>query len=274
MQQLLDNIKNHMHWVVFLLLEVVSLVLLFRFNPYQQSLWFSKANQLAAASAEQQHRLTSYLNLGEENEALMRQNIILQHRLQQMERQLRKLPTETAMQHVWLTMEQDGMRMISARVSNNSVRQRDNIMLINRGAQDGIRPEMGVLCGTGIVGIVAQVGERYSTVLPVLNSKSSISCRLRGTNYFGYLHWHGGNPLHATLEDVPHHARVKVGDVVETSGFSNVFPAGVFVGRVLNIKNSADGLAYELGIHLGADLSNIEQVTVIENLDKEEMTIE
>ncbi len=274
MQQLLDNIKNHLHWVVFLLLEVVSLVLLFRFNPYQQSLWFSKASQIAAVAAEQEHRLTSYLNLGEENKALMRQNIILQHRLQQMERQLRKLPVDTAMQRAWLSMEQDGMQMITARVSDNSVRQRDNMMLINRGAQDGVRPEMGVLCGTGIVGIVAQVGERYSTVLPVLNSKSSISCRLRGTNYFGYLHWHGGNPLHATLEDVPHHALVKVGDIVETSGFSNVFPAGIFVGRVLSIKNSADGLAYELGIHLGADLSKIEQVTVIDNLDKEEMTIE
>lgn len=265
MRQLLDNLKRHLHWVVFLLLEIVSLVLLFRFNPYQESVWFSRANQVSASIDELEHQLTAYLNLRHENRQLTQENLFLQHRLEQMRRLLEKVPTDTAVSNHLLTMEQAGMRMIPARICDNSVRQRDNIILINRGAHDGIKTEMGVVCGTGVVGIVAQVGPRHSTVLPVLNSKSSISCRIRGSNYFGYLRWQGGSPLMAQLTDVPHHAKVRIGDVVETSGFSNIFPAGIFVGRVEKIRNSKDGLSYQLDVHLSADLSNTQEVLVIES---------
>lgn len=264
MRQLLDNLKRHLHWVVFLLLEVVSLVLLFRFNPYQESVWFSRANQVSASINEVKHQLTAYLNLRQENRQLTQENIFLQHRLEQMRRLLQKVPTDTAVSRHLLSLEQAGMRMIPARICDNSIRQRDNMILINRGAQDGVRSEMGVVCGTGVVGIVAQVGPKHSTVLPVLNSKSSISCRIRGSNYFGYLRWQGGSPMKAQLTDVPHHAKVRIGDVVETSGFSNIFPAGIFVGRVMRIKNSNDGLAYQLDIQLSADLSNTQEVVVIE----------
>jgi rod shape-determining protein MreC len=73
------------------------------------------------------------------------------------------------------------------------------------------------------------------------------------------------------MEDVPRHAHIKVGDIVETSGFSNVFPAGIFLGKVAKIKNSSDGLAYELEILLGTDMSNLRHVNVISNLNKKEL---
>ena len=73
------------------------------------------------------------------------------------------------------------------------------------------------------------------------------------------------------MDDVPRHAHIKEGDVVETSGFSNVFPAGIFLGKVSKIKNSSDGLAYELEIHLSTDLANIRHVNVINNQSKAEL---
>ena len=107
--------------------------------------------------------------------------------------------------------------------------------------------------------------------MSILNSNSSISCRLRGTEYFGYLKWKGGKPLRASMDDVPRHAHIKKGDIVETSGFSNVFPAGIFLGKVAEVKNSSDGLAYELEILLSTDLANIRHVAVINNQSKAEL---
>jgi len=123
---------------------------------------------------------------------------------------------------------------------------------------------MGVVCGTGVVGIVYRTGRHYSIVLPVLNSRSSISCRLKNTEYFGYMKWDGGNPLRAFINDIPHHAKIKKGEWVETSGFSSVFPPGIFVGKVKRVLNSDDGLAYKLEIGLSTDFARLRNVAVID----------
>ncbi len=271
MQQLLDNIKQHMHWVVFLLLEVVSLVFLFRYNPYQQSVWFSRASQAAGMASDASHRWVAYSRLGLENRRLTEQNIMLQHKLSQMRGLLGRVDADTSMLATFDRMERQDVRLIAARVVENSVRQRDNLMVINRGSSDGVRTEMGVLSAQGVVGIVSQTGPRFSVVMPVLNQHSSISCRLRGTNYFGYLRWLGGDPLTAVVEDIPHHAQVKVGQLVETSGLSNVFPSGIFLGRVTRVSNSSDGLSYALTVRLGADLAHTEQVVVVDNPYQDEI---
>ena len=161
--------------------------------------------------------------------------------------------------------------MIEARIIDNSVRKRDNMLVINVGSDDGVEPEMGVVSGTGVVGIVSAVTPHYALVMSILNSHSSISCRLRGSEYFGYQKWKGGKTLRAYMDDVPRHAHIKKGDIVETSGFSAVFPAGIFLGKVAEIKNSSDGLAYELEILLSTDLANIRHVSVINNHDKAEL---
>jgi rod shape-determining protein MreC len=141
--------------------------------------------------------------------------------------------------------------------------RRDNLITISAGAADGVRQEMGVVCGTGLVGIVFLTSEHFSIVLPLLNSRSHISCRLRGSDYFGHLVWDGINPLYAQLDDIPRHARFNIGDIVETSGFSSVFPPGIFVGKVEAIGNSDDGLSYKLRVHLATDFTALQDVSVI-----------
>ena len=101
----------------------------------------------------------------------------------------------------------------------------------------------------GHCGIVYLTSPHYAIVMPLLNSKSNISCCLRGTDYFGYLRWDGRHPLYASLGDIPRHARLKEGMTVETSGFSAVFPAGLFVGKVTKVENSEDGLSYKLQVN-------------------------
>ena len=245
--------------------------MLFKFNHYQGSVWFTQANAVAGCVLEWESKGLQYMNLGKENAYLVRQNILLQNNLNVLRHELadlKKEPSKTQQYQMDLLKD---IEMLPAQVISNSVRQRDNLITINVGSNDGVEPEMGVVCGTGVVGIVSKVTPHYALVLSVLNSRSSISCRLRGTEYFGYMKWNGGSPLEVTMDDVPRHAKPRVGDIVETNGFSSLFPAGIFLGRVAQIRNSQDGLAYSLVIQMGTDIAHVQNVCVIKHQLKEEL---
>ena len=271
MHDFIERITAYIHWALFLLLEAFSGFLLFQYNHYQGSVWFTQANTVAAIVHEWEAKALSYLRMPAENAALVRQNIALQQQLDALRHELAEAKIDTSLTQKTQAELLQGLKLIPAQIIDNSVRKRDNMMVINVGSDDGVAPEMGVVSGTGVVGIISAVTPHHALVMSILNSNSSISCRLRGTEYFGYLKWKGGRPLRAYMDDVPRHAHIQKGDVVETSGFSNVFPAGIFLGKVAEIKNSSDGLAYELEILLSTDLANIRHVNVIDNHNKAEL---
>lgn len=271
MREFLDRLTAYIHWVIFLLLEVLSGFLLFQFNSYQGSVWFTQANTVAATVMEWEAQGLEYLHMGEQNRQLTRQNLLLQHNLDVLRHELAELKQDTSY------TQQQNMSLLSqcelmpAQVIANSVNQKDNFLTINLGSADGVEPEMGVVSGTGVVGIVSKVTAHHALVMSILNSRSSISCRLRGSEYFGYMKWKGGNPLQATMDDVPRHAKTRVGAIIETSGFSSVFPAGIFLGRVAQVHNSQDGLSYELEIQLSTDIAHVREVFVVRRSDAEEL---
>lgn len=271
MRKLLDFLSKYNYWLVFILLEAISLCALFRFNGYQGSVWFTSANTVSGKVMEWQSNILAYLALGDNNRALTERNVVLEHRIAELEHQLKKLDTE----HSYTEQRTDSLlrsyQLLPATVVNNSVLLQDNYITINRGEADGVRPEMGVVCGTGVVGIIYLTAPHYSIVIPVLNSKSNISCRLRKSGYFGYLNWDGGNPLYAWMNDVPRYAKINTGDVIETSGFSSVFPEGLFIGKVNQVRNSKDGLSYRIKIHLGTDFARLRDVSVIISPDQNEL---
>lgn len=264
MNNLLDWIRTWGHWLTFLLLETISLVLLLRFNAYQGSVWFTQANAVTGSVLEWQHRMIVYTHLVEVNRQLTEVNQDLQSEVDVLRHRLQELEHDSSQTERALAERLAGIRRIPAKVVANSVRDKDNLITINRGEADGVRTEMGVVCGTGIVGIVSQTGRHYSIVLPILNSHSSISCRLKKTEYFGYLKWEGGSPLRAFIDDIPNHATVEKGEMVETSGFSSVFPPGIFIGKVRRVLISDDGLSYKLEIGLSTDFARLTDVSVID----------
>ncbi len=271
MHDFIERITAYVHWALFLLLEVLSGFLLFQYNHYQGSVWFTQANTAAAMVHEWEAKALSYLRMPAENAALVRRNIILQNKLDVLRHELALTQADTSSTQKTQEETLRDMTLIPAQIVDNSVRKRDNMLVINVGSNEGVAPEMGVVSGTGVVGIVSAVTQHHALVMSILNSHSSISCRLRGTEYFGYLKWKGGKPLRAYMDDVPRHAHIQKGDVIETSGFSSVFPAGIFLGKVAEIKNSSDGLAYELEILLSTDIANLRHVNVIDNHNKAEI---
>lgn len=263
MKTLLDFLAKYYHWLIFFILEVVSFVLLFQFNHYQNSVWLTTANAVVGRIDLWERSVLNYLTLGQVNEQLMRRNLLLQQNNDELQHRLAELTHDSTQTERLLAERLQGVRLLPAKVVTNSVMRRDNYITISAGEADGVEPEMGVVSGTGIVGIVYMTSRHYSIVMPLLNQHSRISCRLRDSQYFGYLRWEGDNPLHAVLDDIPRHARFKVGDIVETSGFSSIFPPGIFVGRVRAISNSDDGLSYKLKVLLGTDFSRLQDVCVV-----------
>lgn len=263
MRALLDFLTKYHHWLILIVLEGFSFVLLFQFNHYHNSLWVPTANNVVGRIYAWEENALRFIHLGEVNEALTQRNLTLEQNNEVLSERLALLTHDTTYAERIMAERMTGITLQPARVITNSVLRRNNFITIDRGEADGILPEMGVICGTGIVGIVYMTSRHYAIVQPLLNSRSNISCRLRGSSYFGYLRWEGGSPLYAVLDDIPRHARFKVGDSVETSGFSSVFPAGIFVGKISAIENSSDGLSYRLKVHLSTDFSRLQNVLVV-----------
>lgn len=264
MRNLLDFLYKYHHWLVFVLLEVVSVVLLFQYNSYQGSVWFSSANAMAGKVYELESTMTSYIGMRELNEQLTLRNMYQERQLDQLRRLYAEATKDTTdMQRKELEFLSH-YQLISAKVVENSIHKAENLITIDKGRKDGVEPDMGVACGNGIVGVVYLVSDHYSVVIPALNTASSrISCSIRNRGYFGYLHWYGGDPSVAYVEDVPRHAKFKLGEWMETSGFSSIFPSGVLVGKIEQAYNSSDGLSYKLKVRLSTDFGNLRDVVVI-----------
>ena len=260
---LIDFIRKYCYIFLFILFETISMILLFRFNSYQGSVWFSAANSVAAGINSTYSNVMNYFNLEQINQELTAQNIALQRETEHLRQSLITATKDTTLTEKLMREKLVGYNMVPATVVSNSAERSNNYLVIDRGEKDGIRPEMGVVGGGGVVGIIYLTGPHHSLVIPVTNRKSSISCRVRGQNYFGYLQWDGSSMLSAYVDDVPRYAKVKVGQAIETSGYSAVFPPGIFVGRVRTIRNSTDGQSYRLDVTLGTNFANLRDVLVV-----------
>ena len=265
MRNLLDFINTHFHWFVFLLLEVFGLVLLFRHNSNQNAAWLSTANAVAARVYEMDSAVKHYFHLAGLNEELTMRNAYLEHEVQKLSEIIDKQEGDSTYRALSASSVLQGYKLTPAKVVQNSIRERDNFITIDKGSADGIHRDMGVISGKGVVGIVYLTSEHYSVVIPVLSSRSSISCAIQHRGYFGYLRWDGKASNIAYVDDVPRHAHFKLYDRVVTSGYSSVFPPGIAVGKIIHVFNSVDGLSYSLQVQLYTDFANVRDVCVIDD---------
>ena len=267
MRNLIEFLKKHHYWFVFAFLEVVSLFMVFQYNNYQGSVWFSSANYLAGLTLEADAWARSFAGQGEANRTLTERNLTLEHEVSLLREQLQeeRIRNDSTYQAQGQMVNLKDYKLIPAKVISNSVNKSDNLMTINKGRYDGVHEDMGVACGNGVVGVVYMSSNHYSVVIPALNIKSNISCTVQGKGYFGYLHWNGGPIDIAYVDDIPRHASFEKGDTIVTSGYSSLFPPGILVGTILDQEDSKDGLYYRLKVQLSTNFGNIHDVCVIDD---------
>ena len=265
MHNLAVFIQKYHHWFLFLFLEILSFILLFRHNGYQSSVWFTSANIVSGTIYEASAAVNQFFSLTELNEQLSHRNVILEQQVNSLSEQVRALRGDTLNPKTALPTSVSGMKIITAKVVSNSIDRNDNFITLDKGTVHGVHPDMGVVSGSGVVGIVYKASRNYSIVIPVLSSHSKISCRIAKRGYFGYLRWNGGSSRYAYVDDIPRHAHFKLYDKVVTSGYSSVFPEGILIGKILHVYNSPDGLSYRLMIELSTDFSNLRDVCIIDD---------
>lgn len=261
MKNLIDFFVRYKHWFVFIILEIISLVSLFNFNGYQKSVYFTTANGIVGTVYNAISSVSSYINLQTINRQMEKDNENLRMEVRALKQKLIDMGVDT--------LQVEGLssqyRMVNAQVINSSLHRGANLLTINKGEADGIRPEMGVVSSSGIVGIVYMTSKHYSIVMPVISIHSKISCRIKNSEYFGSLIWKRGNPDVAYATGFPRHAQINKGDTIETNGFSDIFPPDIPVGYVFKTLNSEDGMSYMLKVKLNTDFKNLREVSVITN---------
>lgn len=263
MHNLIEFLQKYHHWFLFVLLEIVSMVLLFRYNSYQGSVWLTTANAVAGKANAERAKVESFFSLTQLNQELTLRNFYLERQVDQLRRLYGQLTKDTTAAERQELQMLSRYKLVPAKVVTNELNRADNLMTIDRGSADGVEVGQGVACGQGVVGITYLVSAHYAIVIPVLNTTSRISCAIRGRDYFGVLRWDGKDASVAYLEDIPRHARYKRGDKVVTNGYSSIFPPGVMVGKVGTTYNSPDGLSYRIKVELFTDFGRLRDVVVI-----------
>lgn len=271
MNELFRFIIRNSKWFVYVLLAALSCVLLFRSDPYRQYVYLTSAGRTASQVFRASNQLNSYFGLREINDDLNHRNAVLQAEVELLKEQLRQYRERDFTDTLVVDSGIKPFRFMVANVINNSISRPFNYLTIDKGRAEGVEPELGVIDGNGVIGIVSNVGEHSARVISLLNPNFRLSCKLKRTDYFGSLVWDGQHPDEALLEELPRHTVFHTGDTIVTSGYSAVFPAGIPVGVVMDNESDRTQNFFTLRIKLLADFTTLSNVQVVANNRAEEL---
>ena len=256
-------ISKYNAFFFFIICFIISIALVVRNNSYQRSGVFNSANHFIGETYTRINQAQRYLRLAEVNDSLAKENALLRQQLK-----MSFFDDSVVQQTVKDTVSRQQYTYIVARVINNSIHQKNNYITINRGKRHGIQTGMGVICPSGVVGIVKDVSEDFATIYSLLHSDTKISASITESQAFGSLVWgeDNTNPRLAVLQDIPNHISVSTGQHVVTSGYSTLFPAGLPIGRILRTRERGGESFPEIEVRLDTDFATLQYVYVIKNL--------
>ncbi len=252
-------------FIFFLLIETLCGYIIVQNNNFKRTTFINSANSIAAKTNTLVSAITDYINLRATNDALSRENAALKTLLPDV------FYIDSAMKHINNdTILKQQYTFMTSKVINNSTNRRNNYLTLNKGSKQGIKPEMGVICSEGIVGIVKDVSDNYSSVISFLHKDSRFSARIRKSGYIGSMVWNGFDETHGTLNDIAKHVKVSIGDTIVTSSFSTIFPDGVVIGTVAQVSSTGGNNFQDIKVKLSTPFGKLSYVYVISNLFKEE----
>ena len=281
MQQLIDFILRKKDVVVFFILLFLSLSFIFNSNYFHKSKVILFSNSITNYTNEVFENIDWYFELKKINSSLVEENLILKN---QLEKFIEKKSIDS--------LKNVAFQYQNAKVISNNLSSFKNNLIINKGTKHGLKNEMGVISSTGIVGIIDRTSKNYSSVMSVLNTESKINAKVKRTSHFGTLEWNGLSNRDLLLNDIPETADIKIGDSIITGGMSLIFPEGINIGvisdimkqekfndtimkfninnqvKIANIEYRENYLNIEVKLH--TDMNNLNNVYVIESLNKDE----
>lgn len=264
MKNLLSFLARYLNFIIFLFLETVGIYLLATNNNYHNTKLVKAINGVTYSLENKMTNVRSYLRLNEINASLALEN-------SQLKNEMGKL--QKADNQVFFSVS-DSLRkqqytFTTGKIVNNSTNKQKNFITINKGRLQGISNDMAVMGPSGVVGIIISSSDNYSIAMSLLNLDFRLSSRIKRNGYFGSLIWDGRNYQYVKLNDIPNHIDIILGDTIETTSFSSIFPEGLFVGTISEFEKES-GDFYSITIKLATDFKNLEYVSIIGNLKKQE----
>lgn len=257
-------------FLLLLFYEFICFWLIFNYNSYQGTAYFNLSKEISGTFYSYSSTFKDYLSLKQVNDELAAENAFLKKRLAAM--------SDTSFMLNAVLNDSAQMKkysFIAGKVLNNSVQRTNNFITINKGRKHGIRPGMGVISTSGVVGRVKGCSENFATVVSILHSEALVSSKIKRDNTLGSVKWEGGDPLYASLNFIPRHVDVVKGDSIVTTGFGSVYPEGVLVGIVDKIGFEGDKNFYSIRVKLATNFYKLAYVYVVDSkLKIEEETLE
>lgn len=267
MQRLFLFFYQYRAFFTFLILELICAWLLIGNNPYQGARFFNSSNGLVAGMNTLSQGVREYFLLRQVNSTLAEENAYLRSKFEAFNQRQYISTSATAASDSTVISQYD---FESAKVVSNTVNRFTNFITINKGSRDGIAQGMAVISSVGAVGKVRTVSTHYSVVTSILHVDVQVSALLKRTGHFGTIQWDGIDPDYVKLKYIPRHVQPVKGDSVVTSGYNAVFPEGVLVGLIDEVRLT-DELFYDLKVKLSQDFRKLSYVEVVKNSLKLEL---
>jgi len=266
MERLFLFVYANRAFFTFLLLELFCAWLIVENNRYQGAKFFNSSNSFIAETNNISQGVREYFQLREINKALAEENASLRNQLQKENPPVTQIDSLTVRDSLRVTQ----FVFVSARVANNSVDRFTNFLTINKGMNDGLEAGMAVISPQGAVGKIKTVSNHYSVVTSLLNVDVMTSALLKRTGHFGTIQWDGKNPTTISLKYIPRHVKPVVGDTVVTSGYNAIFPQGIMIGVISEVKLRDEDPFNELKVKLSQDFRKLSYVSVVRSMWKNE----
>jgi len=250
---------------MFLLMEVLCTYLIVQNNSFQKASFVNSSNEFSATILRTSADAEEYFYLKSENEKLAAENAELRSR---------SLVSFSLLENNQYFINDTAFRQkytyTSSKVVNNSTNRRNNYLTLNKGSKQGIKNNMAVITSTGIVGQVKDVSENFCTVMSLLNSKTTISSKIKKDGSYGPLTWDGENYAYATLHDIPTHVQLTKGDTIVTSAYSLTFPENIMIGTVESFERKSGEYFYTVKVKLSTEFKKLSHVYIVTNMMKKE----
>lgn len=268
MRRLVEFIRSIYVVVLFVLLEIAALSYYARSTAYTEARLLSRTNSVVGGLNGLVTDMGNFFRLGRENRALTTRIAALEEELAR----YREADEAGRLKVELRTMGESKYRMTEAAVVSNTVGRAHNYITLNRGGADGITNGMGVITPDGsIAGYIVDYTEHYAVAVSILNPVFRGSGTPEGSSYQGAIRWDGRNPHFVTLEGLSKYAEPQVGQKILSTGFESYFPAGLTIGTVESATLDEVGTTYTVRVRLSADLSAMNNLIIIENLDHQEI---
>ena len=267
MNNLLKFIQKYSSFFLFLGFQLICFVFLFSsVNSYHHVSFANSSNIIAGGVYEASSNVSGYFHLSSEVEQLRIQNADLKKKLAGHKDLIGEEFTS-----VDDTNYLQQFDFLNAKIISSSKNGRKNSITINKGTEDNVRPEMGVIGTKGIIGITTSSSRYYTYVKPLIHEDFILEVIHEKSKSFGFVKWtHSDDWRTATVVDIPNYAKVKPGDEILTRGSNGLFPMGERVGVVLTVEDIPGDVYLKVKIKLAEDFSSVYNVQVIDNVLKKE----